>query len=290
MRGLVFSIDDAYVMPFKVLWHSLIKTDSIPLNTPVFILHERSLSQGSIDELTNLIGNNGFACSFVDATPLLPGDLPIKDSDHVSKATFYRLYVASILPDNIKSVVYLDSDALVVRSIIALFYRELSAPVAAVDHLTPWNGLRLWGDISGSYFQAGVLIIDIDAWRKANYESVFWKILRDERSKIQCWDQCVLNIAFKDNWQRLPIWYNVSNRVRQLVDPERIDICGCFIHLDGAGKPWNSFSRKAHFLQWYEAYEQTFSSPFDVSALLRMRVRSKLQKLFRKVVGRNFTG
>lgn len=283
MRGLVFSIDDAYVMPFKVLWHSLIKTDSIPLNTPVFILHESSLSQGSIDELTKLIGNNGFNCSFIDATSLLPDDLPIKDGDHVSKATFYRLYVASVLPESITSVVYLDSDAFVLRSIKPLFDLKLTAPVAAVDHLSPSNALRLWGDISGTYFQAGVLIIDIDAWRTANYESVFKKILREERSKIQWWDQCVLNLAFNENWQRLPIWYNVCASVRKIVDLDQIESRGCFIHLDGSGKPWKIFSRQAHFLHWYDAYSQAFGASFNIRALFRKRVRSKVHWLFSKL-------
>ena len=68
MRGLVFSIDDAYVVPFKVLWHSLIKTDSIPRETPIFILHESSLSKKSIQDLTILIGREAFDCLFVDAS------------------------------------------------------------------------------------------------------------------------------------------------------------------------------------------------------------------------------
>ena len=287
MRGLVFSIDDAYVVPFKVLWHSLIKTDSIPRKTPIFILHENSLSQRSIQDLTILISREAFDCLFVDASPLLPDNLPLKDGDHVSKATFYRLYVASILPESIKSVVYLDSDAIVIRSIRALFDLKLSAPVAAVDALSPCNALRTWGDISGSYFQAGVLIIDINSWREDNYEKVFEKILKYDRNKIKWWDQCILNLAFKDNWHRLPVWYNVCGSVRLIVDPEQIKLHARFLHLDGSEKPWKTFSRQSHFLQWYETYRQAFGSSFDVTDLMRKRLQSKVQRFLKKFGGQN---
>ena len=221
MRALVFSIDNAYVMPFKVLWHSLVLSDSIPGNTPVFILHDKDFSQYSIDELSFLIANNGFSCSFINASSFLPADLPIEDDDHVSLATFYRLYAARILPKDVKSAVYLDSDTLAVRSIRHLFQVELTSPVAAVDHLTQTDALRIWGDVSGCYFQAGVLVINIEAWRKNDYERDFELIIQNNRDRIKFWDQCILNIAFKDNWQRLPVWYNVCGMVRYYIDAKK---------------------------------------------------------------------
>ena len=86
MRGLVFSIDDAYVMPFKVLWHSLMKTESVPADTPVFILHEDTLTPPSIEDLTAFISRKGFDVVFINASSRVPDDLPIAENDHVSGA------------------------------------------------------------------------------------------------------------------------------------------------------------------------------------------------------------
>lgn len=104
MRGLVFSIDDAYVMPFKVLWHTLIKTDSIPSKTPIFILHADTLSTESIDDLKLFSERYGRSVSFLNAERFVPNDLPL--SHHISKATYYRLYISSILPSNLFSARY----------------------------------------------------------------------------------------------------------------------------------------------------------------------------------------
>jgi len=267
MRALVFSIDDAYLLPFKVLWHSLMKTESVPVDTPVFILHEDTLCNDSICDLTVFFTKYGRVCVFLNAQDFVPDNVPL--SHHISKATYYRLFIASILPKNITSVVYLDSDAVVVRSVRDLFELELTNPLAAADHFSPGNAFRLWGEQSGTYFQAGVLVIDLNAWRTAGYEQVFALILRDEADRILWWDQDVLNIAFKDQWQRLPVWFNVCNQVRKELDEQLIQSNACFVHLDGSGKPWKFAGKTPHALQWYEAYAQCFGQPFNLRAIQR---------------------
>lgn len=287
MRGLVFSIDDAYVMPFKVLWHSLMKTESVPAETPVYILHEDTLTQSSVTDLIDFIGQGGFHVTFINANSRVPDDLPVAENDHVSKATFYRLYVASILPEDMDSVVYMDSDAVVIRSIKDLFEINLTHPIAAVDHLSPANALRLWGDNSGNYFQAGVLLIDLDDWRAANYEPTFARILAEDRHRILWWDQCVLNLAFEDNWQRLPVWFNVHASVRKTLDPSRLHNESRFLHLDGSGKPWKHILKTYQARRWYEAYQDAFGVAFNVEPIRRplwKHAGSKMKKILRFVV------
>lgn len=48
MRATVFSIEDTYVVSFKMFWASLMKTKSIFLDVvPVFILQAEILAPGS---------------------------------------------------------------------------------------------------------------------------------------------------------------------------------------------------------------------------------------------------
>jgi lipopolysaccharide biosynthesis glycosyltransferase len=282
MRALVFSIDDAYVMPFKVLWHSLMKTESVPAQTPIFILHEDSLSKNSIQDLTIFLLKYKRIGVFLNAQNFVPDSVPL--SDHISKATYYRLYIASILPDDITSVVYLDSDAVIVRSVRELFDLTLTCPIAAADHFSPENAFRLWGEKSGTYFQAGVLVIDLNVWRTQRYEHVFSLILSDESDRILWWDQDVLNIAFKDQWQRLPVWFNVCNQIRKELDEQLICSQVRFMHLDGSGKPWKFLGKTPQALQWYEAYAQCFGQSFNQSALRRplwRRLGSVLRRLLK---------
>lgn len=283
MRALVFSIDDAYVMPFKVLWHSLMKTSSVPDRTPVFILHTETLSELSISDLKKFLEKYERAACFKDARAYIPDDLPL--SHHVTKATYYRLYLASILPDDIDSAVYLDADAVVLRSVCHLFEVVLTKPLAAVDHMAPMEGFRLWGELSGQYFQAGVLVVDVSRWRADNYEAMFAEILTMQRDRILWHDQDVLNIAFENNWQRLPVWYNVCRYIRHALGDTKMRGETCFLHYDGSAKPWKVLQNTWSADAWYRTYEEAFARDFkkrQIHGSLKKRVLTRVISFLRR--------
>ena len=287
MRALVFSIDDAYVMPFKVLWHSLMKTESVPDHVPVFILHTETLSPVSIKSVADFLRQHGRTATFKDASSFVPDDVPI--SHHFSKANYYRLYVSSILTEDVTSVVYLDSDAVVCRSIRDLFDLNMTHPIAAADHMTPREGFRLWGEMVGNYFQSGVLLIDLKIWRRNHFEEVYNRILSEQRSRILWVDQDVLNIAFENNWQRLPIWYNLSRQARSEIPKAAAIENGCFLHLDGSGKPWKIHSKDWVVDAWYALYFETFGEEFDKKSIQRplwQRSLSASKRIVKCVLGR----
>jgi lipopolysaccharide biosynthesis glycosyltransferase len=287
LRALVFSIDDAYVMPFKVLWHSLMKTESVPDEVPVFILHEETLYPDSIRNVAEFLKKYGRAATFKDARSFVPDDVPL--TQHISRATYYRLFVASILPEEITSVVYLDSDTVVIRSIRELFDLQLSSPIAAADHMWAAGASRLWGDKLGNYFQAGVLLADLGQWRANQLEAKFKKILTEERDRIIWWDQDVLNIAFENNWQRLPVWYNLSGHARLEITEVASRENGCLLHYTGSTKPWNSFSKDWLAEQWYALYFETFGEKFDTKSIQHpswKRSLSASKQILKLVLGR----
>jgi len=267
MRALVFSLDDEFVIPFEVLWNSLMKTESVPADIPTFILHEASLNESSIEEIKTFVGRYGRSLEFLDTTHSMPNNLPLKKSDHVSKATFYRLFLASVMPKECTSVVYIDSDTIVIRSIRSLFEVELVHPIAAVDHVSPKESLRLWGPCVEPYFQAGVLVIDIQKWRDERQEKLFKYVLAHRQSEIRWWDQDVLNIAFRDRWQRLPIWFNCCRFVRRSIPDDKLINRVCLIHFDGPHKPWNKRLENFWGVCWYKAYQEAIGAEFDRAAI-----------------------
>ena len=267
MRALVFSVDDAYVMPFKVLWHSLMKTCSVPHDVPVFILHAETLSECSIQDIAQFLKRYQRIATFKDARSFVPDNVPL--SHHISKATYYRLFVASILPEEITSIVYLDSDAVTIGSIRDLFEFSLTGLIAAADHMSPSNAFRLWGGLSGNYFQAGVMLADLKRWRENRMEEVFKRILLNEADRILWWDQDVLNIAFENDWQRLPIWFNFSREVRIAIPEADAKENCCYLHLDGSSKPWKIYSKDWPADVWYSFYFDAFDEQFDIKSIQR---------------------
>ena len=287
-----FSVDDSYVVPFQVFLHSLYLTSSIPLSCDIYILHSAQLSPASVNILRLFISGYGYRCHFCDVSALSLPNLPIDKRDHVAISTFYRLFVADLLPEGVDLVVYLDSDMIALRSISSLFALKFSGQslLAAVDHCEPREGLRLWGDSGGTYFQAGVLVVPLGLWRQRLLTEKFLDTIIYQRDKIRWHDQDVLNLVIGSNWMRLPVWLNVCHSHLPLLTLPDIEENASIIHFSGAHKPWNSYDSSPFNYCWDRVYFQLYGRSFDRRALkpprfprirhIRSRILSRIKDAF----------
>jgi lipopolysaccharide biosynthesis glycosyltransferase len=276
-------LDNNYLKPFIVLFNSLLKTNSIPTGVRIFIIHDEKFNLSTaILELNQFESICQFNLEFIDVTSKLPVELPKLVSEHISIATFYRLFVSNIIPIEIKSIVYLDSDLLCVQDISELFKLEISNPIAAVDHFSPADELRLHGNFGGKYFQAGVLIIDLNYWRNNNIESIFLQIIADENSRILWWDQDILNIAFKENWSPLEIGYNSTQSIvlskSKWYQSENLNIK--VIHFDGGLKPWATIQKLPFHDEWNNSFLELYGKEYFQFRKAKLLLFSILKKLY----------
>ncbi len=285
-RSIVFALDENYVVPFKVAFHSLNTHGRLLSGTRFFLLCEsHKLSQVVRDDIRQFTKRYGADICFVECNGRLPSALPISVSDHVTEATFYRLFAASLLPEDIGSVLYLDLDVAVLGDVRFLMELPLHYPLAAVDHCVP-GPYKLFGEIPTSYFNAGVAILDLSSWRQQNFESRFIDILNTQRSRLTWWDQDVLNLAFQGNWHSLPVWYNVTNAAKAFVPAEFVSTEVKIIHFDGSTKPWHRHCQHPWKSYWISAYEECFGIPLcfpDPAAELPQR-RSLLRRIASKAL------
>jgi lipopolysaccharide biosynthesis glycosyltransferase len=282
-----FSLDDAYVIPFKVFFHSLIATKSIPEPTPIFILHTAALSPSSIQDLEIYLSLYGRTASFLDATSVFSTDLPLREGAYSSQATYYRLFIAEMLPDDVTHVVYLDCDMIAINSIRDLFEFEYSTPIAAVDQLSPWQSVRLWGDAGGPYFQAGLILASLKYWRDNHLSSLFISIAKENKDRLFCDDQDVLNIAFQHNWTPLPIGFNVEEGAIKSLSCKWIRDNIRIAHFSGPSKPWNSYNASPYLVYWDQAYKEVFGSPFNRNRFKpSFSLRAYIKKVARAILGR----
>lgn len=260
-RALVFSIDDHYVMPFEVLFDSLVRTDSIPDATPIFVLHGNSLSNISKARILAFTKARRQEVSFVEVNDSLLSSAPVALGDHVSVATYFRLFLADLLPENIEEALYLDADLLVLKSIRSLFNLPIANAIAAVDHFSPAMSLLLWGETGGDYFQAGVLLINLRYWREQGLQKRFLEVLETNKHRIRFWDQCVLNLSIEGKWDRLPIYFNVCHGMLPLLSKSSYDNIH-ILHYDGKGKPWADGYFRKLAAEWHHAYQLTYGKAF----------------------------
>jgi lipopolysaccharide biosynthesis glycosyltransferase len=269
VAAFVFAIDKNFVLPLKVLLSSLVNTHSTLNRESIFLLHDRTLGADEQNDLITFCARYSLAITFIDITSRLELLPSLRDGSHVTYLTYARLFLASVLPPEIQTAIYIDADTLCIQNVSDLFEFSLHRPIAACDHCSPFDQLRVHGPCGGSYFQAGMVRVDIALWRNLDIEHEFNAILVESSNRILWWDQDVLNIAFKDNWQRIPVSYNFCRVVRNsLVNPQHsVSISPKIIHFDGGDRPWDISRTDSYGLLWYAAYYDSFQEyhPLDPS-------------------------
>jgi len=192
-------------------------------------------------------------------------------------SAYYRLLLPTLLPAGINRVIYLDTDIVVCAPISTLAATNLNGAVIGAASATscPWlassSGLSRWRELGLSpkspYFNSGVLVLDIDAWRKEELSKKVLDFLASQPEAPRFADQDALNAIFANCWHRLdPAWNQVSsvhldhglvhcnldisevNRIRN--EPK-------IIHFTGRLKPWRSPRAHPMANRWHEVLETT---------------------------------
>lgn len=175
----------------------------------------------------------------------------IYGESHISLATYYRIFLESILPRSINKVLYLDCDLIVNGSIKELWSTDITDYAAGcVEDMwsgKPDNYERLHYASSFSYFNAGVLLVNLEYWRNIQFQKVAEKYISEHMSELVFNDQDVLNALLHDKKLFLPFRYNVQDgflRRKRRIRPEAIPdlekelLHPVIVHYTGGKKPW----------------------------------------------------
>jgi lipopolysaccharide biosynthesis glycosyltransferase len=163
-----------------------------------------------------------------------------KEFFHISKATYLRLLIPSLIP--CKKVIYLDCDTLVLGDISKLF--EIDLGLRAVGGVYDPRGSKssiLTRVSNDTYINAGVLVMDLEMLRKMQFlEKCITLQSKDEKSII--WqDQCIINKVLESNKSAVPREWNL-----QIFPPEIhlnewnhiLNDQPSILHFIGPVKPW----------------------------------------------------
>jgi len=176
--------------------------------------------------------------------------------------TFSRFFLHKYLLTASRAV-WIDPDTLVNDDIRALYTRKMTHPIAAVpEHWCLWSNttwrhyLRYMKigtlkpvvkDWSAKVFNAGVMLLDLDAWRNA--KSSISKSLVNLCQQMDGfdYDQLPLNIYFQNQYDSLEWNWNVGGLGwRENPLPPRCIKEGRIFHWNGEAKPWYTLHKLPH--------------------------------------------
>jgi lipopolysaccharide biosynthesis glycosyltransferase len=176
---------------------------------------------------------------------------------HLTVTAYSRILIPEMVPDVKGRVLYLDCDVVVNAPLDDLFRVDLEGkPAGAARNQVPVERLAalnrpLNRDPTTPYFNSGVLLIDILAWRRQNISTRGMDFARTWKAESGDHDQAVLNHVLSGNWKEIDPKWN-SNPAR--TTPEEALVMPVQ-HFWGKQKPFFSEYPKPH-RQVYDRYRQ----------------------------------
>ena len=122
---------------------------------------------------------------------------------------------SAILPDDVEKVLYLDCDIVVLGDISEFWNTDLSGCGAAciedIGKDEDERYERLHYDRSYSYFNAGVLLINLDYWREHKVDKQCVKYFQTYPERILFNDQDLLNVVLHKDKVFVPLKWNMQD-------------------------------------------------------------------------------
>ena len=233
---VVLAADERFAMPLAVTVRSLL--DNLgPNRIPQLFVLDGGILPETKQRLTRSWTTNApYKLNWIAVDEIcLEG---IEASGHVTVAAYYRILMPRLLPSTIERVLYLDSDLLVVDDVgklwdcdlgdhLCLAGQEFYAPFMDASLVLPYferlrqfitsrpvpnyEALGLAPDLP--YFNSGVLLIDLRAWREHHIELELLQCLRDHREHVRWWDQYALNVVLARRWGQLDARWNQGSHI-----------------------------------------------------------------------------
>lgn len=264
--------DENYITPTGTAIASVLQSN--PVEHIHFYVITKFLSDKHISELESFVEphKNHAEIEIIRLNDNLFSDFPIRKGDHVSVATYYRIFFPKILPNSIQKLLYIDGDTLCMDSLKNFYETDLEGFSCAVCHdeqdANEKHFFRLKYPKRNGYFCAGVMLINLDWWRKNNVMQKCLDYISKEPDSCLWHDQDALNHVLNGT----VLWADFRYNFTQGFYFDKNDMCidshfyseidnarknPCILHFSSAYKPWHiecNHPLKKQYRDFYKKY------------------------------------
>lgn len=309
--NIVLASDDNYVPLLTISIVSFLENNSNEFNEiNVFILDD-GISKQNIDKINNIL--NKYKCNvvFIKTKNIehLNSKIVSLEKDNIASFTTYsRLFIGSLIPDNIDRIIYLDCDILVVNSVKQLWDEDISDYYcAAVLDCCNTTVQKMLGISEGdNYINAGILYVNLKKWREDNVEEKFIEFIMNNQNRYYQHDQGIINNTFKNNIKIISPKYNlqgyfqfmsykVSKKFsgidneyysKEIIDEARKN--PVVLHFCGSNffRPWKNENN--HYTKLYKKYAKLANSESVIDYSVNFNNKLKLFQNLSKIRIGNF--
>lgn len=305
--NIVFASDNNYAQHTAVAMASVLVNTKVPQKIQFYLIDDE-IQQENKEKITKTVQNLGGNIEFIKIKNSKLEDCYV--SGELSRASYFRLDIANILDESIEKIIYLDCDLLVYDDIEKMWQLDMGGkPVAATCDLGIMASARVRKQknrfiglpFNAHYFNAGVLMMDLKKWRDGNYAEAV--IALATQNKYPNHDQDALNKFFMNNWQEIPLRWDVIPPVFNLflkivTKPDlrkkaiEAKLNPAIFHYAGGYKPWeyeihNGFNEKYYEYLKLTEYKDAKMPQFDKRrknrSIKRQMLRLKMGNMWAKI-------
>lgn len=238
---IFFATDDGYIPFLAVALESLIDNASTENYYLIKVLYT-NITEENQNKIKKYEREN-INIEFVDLNYYIN---KVKDKlytrDYYSKTTYFRLFIPELYPQYDK-VLYLDSDIVILSDIAELYNIDLEDNLVAAAPDDVIQTIEVFQEYAEkvvgvadyrNYFNAGILVMNLDELRKFNFQEKFLYLLETVKFSV-AQDQDYLNRLCKgrtklisNTWDKMPIGGDSIPR-------EELNL----IHYNLTFKPWH---------------------------------------------------
>lgn len=210
--------DDNYAHHLSVAIVSMLENMSKERSLHIYLLNEILLEKTK-SKLEQLKTIGRFELSYINVSCKEYETYKAIVGLYISRLTYARFQLPTIL-GHLNKCLYIDCDVLVKQDIGKLWDIELpeNAYLGAVEEPAARHRNKDLGIPERfSYFNAGVLMLNLEKLRTFHLEEKAFGFLKEKGSLMYA-DQDILNALFYDTWYALPLKWNVHSHVYILKD------------------------------------------------------------------------
>ena len=183
--------------------------------------------------------------------------------DHITLDSYVRLFLPELVGPDVRRLIYLDCDLLVCSELDELWNADLREHIvgAVPDAFSEDHGALGFTD-DETYFNAGVLLIDVERWRSAGLTDTLVNYIRNNMSVLRHHDQDAINAVLRGkivplalNWNFTPRHADADPNVLGMSRREFMAIRRKpgIVHFASGYKPWLR-GAEPHYKSWYYRY------------------------------------
>mgnify|MGYP005753225941 CR=1 FL=1 len=198
---IVYASDDKFAEILGVSLVSLYENSRDMDNIVVYVL-DSGISKKNVDRLLSVLSKYGRVdIQFIPARNISK-KLEMKVStDRGSLSQYARLFVSSDLLERLGRIHYLDCDIIIKQSIRGLWNIDLQGKTigALMDAFSKYYRANIDLEENDIIFNSGVMLLDLDKWRKDKVEDKLLEFISGKNGWIQQGDPGALNAVLSND-------------------------------------------------------------------------------------------